>query len=216
MNDLLLKDDVLDELQYDPSLDASNIAVRAKEGVVTLSGHVASYAEKLAAERAAWRVSGVKAIALEIEVHLPGDKKIGDDEIARRALDILRWNTLVPADKLHVKVADGWLTLSGQVAWNYQREAAEAAVRKLSGVSGVFNQIQVEPQVQAGDVRRNIVDALKRHAEVEADRILIQVGNDGAVALDGRVDDWEERRAVERAAWSAPGVRSVENRVQIG
>lgn len=215
MSDMQVRSDVLDELDYDPSLDASNIAVMAKDGVVTLTGHVTSYAEKIAAEQAAWRVNGVKAIAQEIEVRLPGDKKLGDDEIAKRALNILHWDVLIQSDQLHVKVANGWITLSGEVPWNYQREAAEKAVRKLSGVTGVSNNIVVEPRVQAGDVRRNIVEALKRHAEVEADRITIDVRGNGTVAIDGRVDDWEERQAVERAAWSAPGVRAVENRVRI-
>lgn len=213
--DSLLRDDVLEELDYEPSLDASNIAVMAADGVVTLTGHVASYAEKLAAERAAWRVDGVKAIAQKIEVHLPGDKKMGDDEIAKRAIDILTWNVLVPAQDIHVKVAHGWITLAGEVAWNFQREAAEAAIRKLSGVVGVSNDIRVKPNVQVGDVRRSIADALKRHAEVEAARIRIDVQTNGTVAIEGKVDDWEERQAVERAVWSAPGVRAVENRVRI-
>ena len=215
MNDMSRRDDVLDELDYEPSVDASNIAVAAKDGVVTLTGHVASYAQKLAAERAAWRVHGVKAIAQEIEVRLPGDKKLSDADIAKRALDILAWDVLVPSDKLQVKVADGWITLSGKAAWNYQRLAAEKAVRKLSGVTGVSNNILVEPRVQAGDVRKNIVDALKRHAEVEANKIKVDVLDSGTVAIDGYVDDWDERQAVERAAWSAPGVRVVQNRVRI-
>ena len=189
MNDMSLRDDVLDELDYEPSVDASNIAVAAKDGVVTLTGHVASYAQKLAAERAAWRVHGVKAIAQEIEVRLPGDKKLSDADIAKRALDILAWDVLVPSDKLQVKVADGWITLSGKAAWNYQRLAAEKAVRKLSGVTGVSNNILVEPRVQAGDVRKNIVDALKRHAEVEANKIKVDVLDSGTVAIDGYVDD---------------------------
>jgi osmotically-inducible protein OsmY len=215
MNDLSLREDVLEELDYDPSLDASNIAVMTRDGVVTLTGHVPSYAQKLAAERATWRVHGVKAIAQKLAVQLPGDKKLNDDDIARRALNILMWDVLVPAERLHVKVADGWLTLTGEVPWNYQREAAEVAVRKLSGVTGVSNDILVEPHEQAGDVRKNIVDALKRHAEVEAARIKVDVHANGVVAIEGRVDDWEERQAVERAAWSAPGVRTVENRVRI-
>jgi osmotically-inducible protein OsmY len=215
MNDLSLRDDVLEELDFEPSLDASDIAVMAKDGVVTLTGHVSSYAQKIAAERATWRVNGVKAIAGKIRVELPGDKKLCDDDIARRALDIIAWDDLTPSERIHVTVCDGWVTLTGEVPWNYQREAAEADVRKLSGVIGVSNEILVEPHVQAGDVRKNIVDALKRHAEVEAARIKVDIRADGAVAIEGRVDDWEERQAVERAAWSAPGVRTVENRVRI-
>lgn len=215
MNDVTLREDVIEELNYDPSLDASNIAVMAKDGVVTLTGHVSSYAQKFAAERATWRVHGVKAIAQKIDVELPGDKKISDDDIARRVLNIFAWDALVPADRIHVKVSGGWVTLTGEVPWNYQREAAEAHVRKLSGLTGVCNDIQVEPHVQPGDVRKNIVDALKRHAEVEAERIKVDVDANGTVAIEGRVDDWVERQAVERAAWSAPGVRAVENRVRI-
>lgn len=215
MSDMMLRENVLDELNYEPSLDATNIAVMARDGVVTLTGHVASFAEKLAAERATWRVHGVKAIAQKLEVELPGSKKLSDDDIARRAINILAWDVLAPAEGIHVKVSNGWVTLSGAVPWNYQREAAEADIRKLSGVTGVSNDIQVEPRVQAGDVRKNIVDALKRHAEVEAERIKVDVRADGTVAIEGHVDDWEERKAVERAAWSAPGVRSVENRVRI-
>ncbi|MGS0998079.1 BON domain-containing protein [Rhodanobacter sp. FW102-FHT14D06] len=215
MNDLSLRDSVLEELDFEPSVDASNIAVMAKDGVVTLTGHVSSYTQKIAAERAAWRVNGVKAIAQNIHVELPGDKKLSDDDIAKRALDILAWDDLTLSDRIHIKVSAGWVTLSGEVPWNYQRQAAEADVRKLSGVTGVSNNIMVVPRVQAGDVRKNIVDALKRHAEVEAGRIKVDVNADGAVAIEGRVDDWEERQAVERAAWSAPGVRTVENRVRI-
>jgi osmotically-inducible protein OsmY len=215
MSDLSLRDDVLEELDFEPSIDASNLAVMAKDGVVTLTGHVPSYAQKIAAERATWRVNGVRAIAQKIEVELPGDKKLSDDDIARRVLNIMTWDDLTPSDRIHVKVSGGWVTLSGEVPWNYQREAAEADVRKLTGVTGVSNEILVEPYVEAGDVRKNIVDALKRHAEVEAARIKVDIHANGAVAIDGRVDDWEERQAVERAAWSAPGVRTVENRVRI-
>lgn len=215
MSDLMLRENVLSELDYEPSLDASNIAVMAKDGVVTLTGHVASYAEKFAAERATWRVHGVKAIAQKLEVELPGSKKLSDDDIARRAVNILAWDVLAPSDGIHVKVSGGWVTLTGAVPWNYQREAVEADIRKLSGVRGVSNNILVEPHVHAVDVRKSIVDALKRHAEVEAERINVDVRPDGTVAIDGRVDDWDERQAVERAAWSAPGVRSVENRVRI-
>lgn len=215
MNDVSLRYDVMEELDYEPSLDAANIAVMARDGVVTLTGHVASYAEKLAAERATWRVHGVKAIAQKLQVELPGDRKLSDDDIARRALNILAWDVLAPSDRIHVRVSDGWVTLTGEVPWNYQREAAEADMRKLSGVTGVSNDILVTPRVQPGDVRKSIVDALKRHAEVEANRIKVDVRDNGTVAIEGQVDDWEERQAVERAAWSAPGVRAVENHVRI-
>ncbi len=216
MNDKQLRRDVIAELDFEPSIDAADIGVAVEDGVVTLSGHVPNYAQKLAAERAAWRVKGVKAIAQEIQVRLASDKKCNDDEIAKRALDILAWNASVPREALHVKVQNGWVTLTGNVNWNYQRDAAEAAIRKLSGVVGVANSIDLVPAVQSADIKQRIVDALKRHAEVEADRILISVQAGGKVSLEGDVHNWDERRAVERAAWSAPGVRIVEDHLRIG
>ncbi|WP_049621509.1 BON domain-containing protein [Frateuria defendens] len=214
MNDQTLRKSVLDELQFEPSIDANDIGVTAENGVVTLTGHVTSYMQKIAAERAAWRVKGVKAIAQEIEVRLPTDKKVRDDEIAQRALNVLEWDTLVPRDAIHVKVTGGWVTLSGQVDWNYQRSAAEYEVRKLSGVIGVVNSIILSPAVQTSNVHQRIVDALKRHAEIEANRIQIDVTG-GTVKIEGEVDDWDERRAIERAIWATPGVKSVDNRVRI-
>lgn len=215
MNDKELRQDVLDELDYEPSVDSADIGVMAENGVVTLTGHVPSYAQKFTAEKAAWRVKGVKAIAQKIEVRLPGDKKINDDEIAERAVTILSWSTPVPRDAVRVKVSNGWVTLTGQVNWNFQRAAAESAVRKLSGVIGVSNEIALSQAAQSIDVRQRIVDALKRHAEVEAARIRIDVREGGNVTIEGDVDDWEERQAVERAVWSAPGVSTVDDRVRI-
>ncbi len=215
MNDKALRQLVLDELDYEPSIDAADIGVTAENGVITLSGHVPSYAQKFAAEHATWRVRGVKAIAQEIEVRLPGDKKVNDDEIADRAVAILSWSTVVPRETVKVKVAKGWVTLTGRLHWNFQRMAAEAAIRKLSGVIGVSNQIELTQTANAGDMRRRITDALKRHAEVEAERIRIDVRDDGRVTIEGDVDDWEERQAVERAVWAAPGVKSVDDRMRI-
>jgi len=215
MNDIDLRQNVLDELEFEPSIDAANIGVAAENGVVTLTGHVASYAQKIAAERAAWRVKGVKAIAQEIEVRLPGDKKINDDELAQRALNILAWASTSLRDAVKIKVANGWVTLTGKVNWNYQRVTAESEVRKLTGVVGVTNSIELIPSVQTADVRKHILDALKRHAELEAIQIRVDVRDGGTVHIEGKVDNWDERRAVERAAWSAAGVRAVENRVTI-
>ena len=199
----------------EPSIDSANIGVTAENGVITLSGHVPSYTQKLAVERAAWRVRGVKAVAQEIEVRLASDKQVADDQIAHRALNILAWNTMVPQDAVHVKVANGWVTLTGQVNWYYERNAAESEVRKLSGVRGVINDIELAPTVQPGDVRQRILDALQRHAEVESSRIRIEVREGGTVCLEGEVGDWDERQAVGRAVWSAAGVRSVDNRIRI-
>lgn len=216
MNDKQLRQLVLDELEYEPSLDAADIGVAAEDGVITLSGYVTDYAQKVATERAAWRVKGVKGIAQKIEVRLPGDKRQHDDEIAQRILDIVAWNTVIPKDSVRVRVSDGWVTLSGQVDWYYQRNAAEAAVRRLGGVKGVINEIQLKPTVQKGDVKRRIQNALQRHAEVEAGNIRVDIVDAGTVRLEGRVDNWGERSAVERAVWSAPGVRKVEDHLAIG
>jgi osmotically-inducible protein OsmY len=211
MNDKELRQMVADELEYEPSIDAADIGVTVENGVVTLSGHVTDYAQKMAAERAPWRVKGVKGIAQEMEVRLPGDKKRNDDEITQRALNILAWNTLIPRDCVRIRVSDGWITLSGSVNWNYQRQAAEYEVRKLSGVRGVTNSITLTSVVQAGDVKRRIQDALKRHAEVEADAVRVDVRDDGTVRIEGRVDNWSEMQAVEHAVWSAPGVQRVDD-----
>jgi osmotically-inducible protein OsmY len=211
MNDKVLRQLVIDELEYEPSIDAADIGVTAENGVVTLSGHVPDYVQKMAAERAAWRVKGVKGIAQKIEVRLASDKKWSDDEIAQRALNILAWNTLIPKDCVRVRVSDGWITLSGTVNWNYQRQAAENEVRKLSGVNGVTNSITLSSAVQAGDLKRRIQDALKRHAEVEADAVHVDVRGDGTVRIEGRVDNWSEMKAVEHAVWSAPGVQRVDD-----
>ncbi|MFC5525370.1 BON domain-containing protein [Rhodanobacter ginsengisoli] len=215
MDDKLLQQNVIDELDFEPSIDSADIGVTAERGVITLSGHVPSYTQKVAAERAAWRVKGVKAIAQEIQVRFPGDKKSNDDEIAQRAIDILAWTSSVPHDSVHVKVQNGWVTLMGEVGWNYQREAAETSIRRLSGVLGVTNDIALTPAVQSADIVERINNALKRQAEVEASRIRVFVRDGGRVSIEGEVDNWEERRAVERAAWSAPGVRMVEDHLRI-
>lgn len=215
MDDRLLRQNVIDELEYEPSIDPAHIGVTAAGGVVTLSGYVADYAQKLAAERAAWRVRGVRAIAEEIEIRFPGETRHSDEDIAQRALSVLTWNVLVPHDLLQVKVQDGWVTLTGETPWNYQREAAVEDVRKLAGVVGVSNNITLKPLVQAGDVKQRITDALKRHAEVEASHVQVHV-RDGSVDIEGAVDNWDERQAVVRAAWSAPGVLRVTEHLRIG
>ena len=216
MSDKQLRQDVLDELDFEPSVDDTHIGVMAVNGVVTLTGHVPTFWQKTAAERAVWRVKGVKAIAQEIEVRFANGKKDADDQIAERAVQILAWDTAVPKNAVRVKVQHGWLTMEGEVGWQYQRQAAETGLRKLTGVIGVSNNITIKSTVQAPDVRRRIEDALKRHAKVEAQQISVDVGGNGAITLSGKVDNWDERRAVERAAWSAPGVRSVEDHITIG
>lgn len=216
MNDKQLRQNVLDELEFEPSIDATNIGVAVENGVVTLTGHVPNYWQKTVVERAAWRVKGVKAMAVEIKVRLPNDRKDSDDQIAERALNILAWDSSVPKDAVRVKVQDGWVTLSGEVTWQFQRLAAEADVRKLTGVISVINTITIKPAIQTPDVRKRIEDALTRCAEVEARQISINVGENGAIMLQGKVDNWDERQAVERAVWSTPGVRQVDDRITIG
>jgi osmotically-inducible protein OsmY len=215
MTDLNLRQDIIDELQFEPRVNAEHIAVAVQGGVVTLSGHVGSCAEKLAAEKAVKRVKGVKAIAEEIEIRFAEDKKTADDEIAARALNILRWSAVVPADSVRVKVQGGRVNLSGQVNWQFQRSAAEAEIRRLSGVVGVVNSITIKPRVQPVDVKHQIEAALKRNAEIDARGIRVSVEEGGRVFLDGSVPDWRAREAAEHAAWLAPGVMLVDDRLRI-
>lgn len=214
MSDKTLRQAVMDELEWDPSFNAQHIGVAVEDGVVTLTGHVGSYIERLAAEKAVRRIKGVRAIAEEIEVRFASDKKTSDDQIARRALDVIAWDSTIPKDKIQIKVQNGFVTLSGEVDWFYQRDDAEAAVRKLTGVKGLSNEIKVKPQVRGTDIKQRIETALKRNAEVEAEAIKVTV-QDGRVILDGKVKAWYERELAERTAWSAPGVISVEDRINI-
>ncbi len=214
MSDKTLKQAVEDELEWEPSINAEHIGVTAENGVVTLTGHVGSYAEKFTAEKAVRRVKGVRGIAQEIEIRFPSDKKTSDDQIAKRALDIIAWDSTIPKDKVQVKVQGGFVTLSGQVDWQYQRADAEYAVRKLAGIKGLANEILVKPRVQASDVKQRIESALKRNADLEADSIKVSVLN-GRVTLDGKVKALYERDLAERTAWSAPGVISVEDHISI-
>lgn len=214
MDDKALRQSIIDELEFDPSVDGAHIGVAVEDGVVTLSGHVGSYAERIAAEELVRRVKGVKAIAQEVEVRYPGKKKTSDDDIAKRAVAILAWDASVPDERISVKVQQGWITLSGEVDWHYQRQAAEHAVRKLSGVVGISNLIAVGRSVQPEDVKRCIEDALRRNAQIEADNIRVSVAG-GKVTLEGKVKVWHERQLAERAAWAAPGVTAVEDRLYL-
>jgi osmotically-inducible protein OsmY len=215
MDDHQLRQDVLDELDFEPSVNATHIAVGMHAGVVTLTGFVSSYGEKLAAERAVRRVKGVKAIAEEIEVRLPSDQKVADVEIAERAVDILKWRVGLPAERIAVKVEKGIVTLTGEVDWRYQANNAGAAVHNLSGVSLVINQIRVKSPVGIFEVKGKIEQALRRSAELDASRITVQTDG-GKVTLGGKVHAWFERGIAERAAWSAPGVTDVQDHIQIG
>jgi osmotically-inducible protein OsmY len=214
MTDLELKKAVESELNFEPSIDAAEIGVAVKDGIVTLSGRVPSYWEKFEAERAAARVSGVKAVVNEMDVHLPGSSERTDEDIARVALDTFKWSLLIPKDQIRIKVSKGWVTLEGTVDWQFQKLAAEKAVRKLIGVRGVTNLIELKPQVSKGEVKMAIEGALKRLAEVDANRIKVET-EDGKVVLTGTVRSWFERAEAERAAWAAPGVRTVEDRIAV-
>ena len=214
MDDLTIKKEVEAELQWEPSLNAASIGVAVKDGIVTLTGRVSSYAEKMAAARAAARVSGVKAVANDIEIRLlPSDERT-DEDIARAVANALAWNTSVPADGIKALVSDGWVTLEGAVEWYYQKEAAERAVRYLRGVKGVSNNIVVKPTVSANVVKAQIEAALKRSAELDAQRITVETRGD-TVILRGTVRSWAERQEAERAAWATPGVAVLENHITI-
>ncbi len=217
-DDRALRAAVMAELDWEPSLDAAHIGVAANAGVVTLSGFVSSYAEKAAAERAARRVRGVRALAEEIEVRLPQFQKHGDDEIAERTLRILAWDVEVPDQNIQVKVEHGVVTLSGEVDRWFQREAAAADVRRLGGVRGVVNLLVVKPaRPPAPDtnlVKEKIEAALRRSAELEAEGVDVEVQG-GQVTLRGAVRTWAERMVAESAAWAAPGVTQVENALRV-
>ena len=214
MNDKVLRQRVVDALDWEPSIDSAHIGVAVENGVVTLSGHVPNYAQKAAAETTVRKVKGVRGIAEELRVDIGTPNPYQDEDIARRALDILDVNVLVPAGAIQVKVQQGWLTLRGEVEWDYQRTAAVADLQKLRGVTGISNEVTLRPRASATDVTQRIERALERHAQLEAKDIHVAV-NDGRVVLDGHVTHWADRRLVEQAVWAAPGVRTVEDHLQV-
>lgn len=213
--DTQLQADVLAELKWEPSVNATGIGVQVKDGVVTLSGHVGTYFEKLHAERAAQRVADVKALAIELTVRLLDADKRDDADIARTVKNVLDWSTFQDNDSVKVMVEKGWITLTGSVDWQYQRQAASDVVRHLMGVTGVSNQIVIKAQPTPIAVKTDIEAALARQAKTDAQKIHVQVA-DGAVTLTGTVKSWSERDAARNAAWGTPGVRNVVDRIGIG
>jgi len=206
-----LQTDVLQELKFEPSIDAAGIGVTAKDGIVSLTGYVKSYAEEYTAVHAAERVTGVKAVTDELKVDLPSFHVRNDEDIAKAVIHALQWDVWVPRDRIKAKVADGWVTLDGEVDFKYQQNAAENAVRNLTGVRGVTNLVAIKkPAVMPSEVKANIEYALRRAAEVDAEHITVKVVDD-KVILKGNVSSWAERSEAERVAWSTPGVRTVED-----
>jgi osmotically-inducible protein OsmY len=207
-----IKRDVEDELRWDPDIDATDIAVSVHNGVVALTGFVRSFIHKYQAEADAKRVAGVLAVANDIEVRLPEIDERPDPDIARDAVARIKGELPYSWEKIRAVVKNGWLTLEGEVEWNYQRVRAEEVVRRVRGLKGVTNNIEVKPQVAPSEIRRKIEDALRRAAEVDASRITVEAAG-SEVILRGTVRSWAERQEAERAAWAAPGVAKVDNRI---
>jgi len=214
MTDRELKEHVQNALEWEPSVDQSDIGVSVDEGVVTLRGNVRSYTERSTAERVALRVYGVKAVANDLEVRLATGYERTDTDIAQAVVTALKWNTVVPADRVTVAVTRGWVTLKGTLEWQYQKDAAARVVRDLAGVRGVNNEVVVTPRVKTADVQAKIEAAFKRSAEIDARRVSV-VAQDGKVTLTGNVRSWAERQEAERAAWAAPGVTQVDDRITV-
>lgn len=213
--DAQLQQDVIAELKWEPSINAAQIGVEVKDGIVTLAGHVSTYAEKRGAERAAQRVSGVKALTVEMDVKLAGSNKRTDADIAGSAKNALQWRSSLPKDSVKVMVESGWVTLSGNVDWEYQRQAAAGAVRYLTGVTGVSDQIVIKPKVSLTAVKSEIEAALKRRATSDAQTISVEV-NGADVTLTGEVHSWSERDLARHSAWGTAGVRNVVDNMTVG
>ena len=212
--DTQLQSDVMAELKWDPSFNAAEIGVGVKNGVVTLSGHVDKYAEKWAAERAAQKVAGVKALAIDLDVALPGSSNRSDADIARTAENVLEWTTNWPKDHVKVMVEKGWVTISGMVDYEYQRQLASSAVRHLMGVTGVSNQVTIKSKLTSSTVKADIEAALKRRAITDADEIMVTV-NHSEVTLTGVVHSWSERDIVNDTVWNTPGVTDVNDNISV-
>ena len=213
-SDSEIEKDVRDELKWDPDLDATDIAVSVSDGVVTLAGFVKNFVDKYEAETAAKRVAGVVAVANDIEVRVPSIDERPDPDIARDAVAALKSQLPLSSEHIKVILKNGWITLEGQVEWQYQRTTAETAVRRIKGVKGVTNSIRLEPKAKPSEIKRKIQEAFRRNAEVDSNRIIVDA--DGSVVtLKGTVRSWMEREEAERAAWAAPGVTSVIDQIVV-
>ncbi len=207
-----IQKDVLAELKWDAQVQPNEIGVSVKDGIVTLTGWVDSYLKKWSAEEAAHKAAGVKAVANDIEIRLATERT--DADIAAAAVRALEWDAFVPSSQVHVTVSKGWVTLKGEVEWQYQKQDSERVVRRLLGVKGVTNLISVKPRVTPTDLKRKIEDALLRNARFDAGRISVEVQGSKAI-LKGTVRSWAEREEAEREAWSAPGIIEVDNRITV-
>lgn len=214
MGDYELKQSVEEELDWEPSIDATDIGVAVENGVVTLMGHVSSYLQKSTAERVVSRIKGVRAIAQDLEVRYPGASKNTDDQLAQRAANIIDWNSHMPSGAIQSRVQEGYVTLTGEVDWRYQSNQAYDAVKSLDGVRGVTNKIKLKPKISASNVKDRIEKALVRNAETDSDNISVSVTG-STVTLNGKVDTWHDREIAENAAWAAPGVSSVKDNISI-
>jgi osmotically-inducible protein OsmY len=212
--DMEIQRDVLNALKWEPSIDESQIGLTVKDGIVTLTGYVPHFPQKFAAEQAAKRVYGVKAVANDIEVRVVGAGQRTDTDIAAAAVNALKWDAMVPDERIKVTVTNGWVKLEGDVEWDYQRRAAEANVRRLIGVKGVSNLLTIRPRVRPTEVKTKIEEAFLRSAELDVRRIRVET-SDGKVILRGNVRSWVEREAAEQAALAAPGVSEVENHLTV-
>ena len=214
--DAEIRNDIFSELKWEPSVRDTEIGVAVKDGVATLSGNVTTFAQKFAADHAAERVVGVRAVADEITVKLPSTYERSDTEIAHAIANVLKWDTEVPDEKVKARVDKGWIWLEGDVEWQFQKQAAERAIRYLSGVKGVTNTIRVKPKLASPfEVSQKIKQALLRGEQFDAQRIVVEA-QDGKITLRGTVRSYAERKEAERAAWSAPGVTEVEDKIAIG
>ena len=214
ISDAVLRQDVEDELTWHPDIDSDHIGISADNGIVTLKGYVPTYVQKHAAEAAVKRVAGVRGVVESLQVYLAGSNPTEDEELAKRAIDSLDWDALVPSQSVKVTVEGGWVSLSGEVSWQYEKNAAENAVRKLCGVVGIINNVTIKRQTEPTDIKQRIEKALKRSAELGSKSIQVVVAG-GTVTLEGTVDSCAARDQAEGAVWAAPGVTEVRNNLRV-